>query len=332
MTQLIVSPSPHIRSRNTTALIMKDVIIALIPAMIAGIIFFGIRALIITLVCVISCVVFEYLARRVMKKDKTISDFSAVVTGILLAFNLPVSIDLWIAVLGSFFAIVIVKQLFGGIGQNFVNPAIAARIILFVSFATQMTNWVKPFYYQSIKFNGFFGFVSSLFGSFTNFDRIDAIATATPLTTGIQSADTLNLFLGNVGGCIGEVSALALIIGGVYLVIRKVISPVVPLTFIGTVFVFTFILGENPLNHIFSGGLMLGAIFMATDYSTTPVTIKGKLIFAFGCGVITVLIRVFGTYPEGVSFAILFMNLLTPLIDKGTRKKPFGAKKVGESK
>lgn len=302
MSKLIVSPSPHILSNNSTSNIMFDVILALFPALFVSIVYFGPRALIVTLLCVASCVLFEFLVRKLMKKENTISDFSAVVTGILLAFNLPPAIPIWVAIIGSFFAIVIVKQLFGGIGQNFANPAITARIILFVSFSTYMTTWTQPFAYRH---------------------AIDGIATATPLID-INSANTLDLFLGNVSGCIGEVSALALLIGGIYLAIRRVINPLVPLTFIGTVFVFTWILGENPVNHIFAGGLMLGSIFMATDYSTTPVTMQGRLIFAFGCGVITVLVRVFGSYPEGVSFAILFMNLLTPLIDRCTKTKPFG--------
>lgn len=310
MNKLVVSPSPHILSSNTTSNIMFDVILALFPALFASIVYFGPRALVVTLVCVVSSVVFEFLTRKVMKKVNTISDFSAVVTGILLAFNLPPAIPLWVAVIGSFFAIVVVKQLFGGIGQNFANPAIVGRIILFVSFSTYMTTWAQPFGYRH---------------------AVDSVASATPLVD-INSANTLDLFLGNVPGCIGEVSALALIIGGIYLVFRKVINPIVPLTYIGTVFVFTWILGENPVNHILAGGLMLGAIFMATDYATTPATFKGKIIFALGCGVITTLIRVFGSYPEGVSFAILFMNLLTPLIDRCTNVKPFGAVVGGANK
>ncbi|WMJ23306.1 RnfABCDGE type electron transport complex subunit D [Paludicola sp. MB14-C6] len=302
MNKLVVSPSPHILSKNSTSNIMFDVIIALFPALIAGIFFFGPRALIITLVCVASCVGFEYLTRKLMKRSNTISDLSAAVTGILLAFNLPPAIPIWVAILGSFFAIVIVKQMFGGIGQNFANPAIAARIILLVSFSTYMTTWAQPFGYKA---------------------GVDAIANATPLVN-INSANTLDLFLGNVPGCIGEVSALALLIGGVYLVIRKVINPIIPITFIGTVFVLTWVMGENPVNHIFAGGLMIGAIFMATDYSTSPSTFKGKIIFAVGCGLITSVIRVFGSYPEGVSYAILLMNLVTPLIDRYTKVRPVG--------
>ena len=303
MKKLIVSPSPHLLSKNSTSNIMFDVIVALFPALLVGIYVFGPRALIVTCVCVATCILSEFVIRKLMKRSNTVSDFSAIVTGVLLAFNLPPQIPLWVAALGSAFAIIVVKQLFGGIGQNFANPAIAARIFLVVSFGTYMTTWTAPFAYH--------------YG-------LDATAGATPLTD-LAGTKTLDLFLGNVGGCIGEVSALALLIGGIYLVIRHVINPFVPLTFIGTVFVFTWILGEDPLKQILAGGLMLGAIFMATDYATTPATLKGKIIFAFGCGVITTLIRVFGSYPEGVSFAILLMNLVTPLIDRVTATKPVGA-------
>ncbi|WP_077534247.1 RnfABCDGE type electron transport complex subunit D [Massiliimalia massiliensis] len=302
MGNFVVTPSPHITSNNKTSIIMRDVVIALMPALVAANVVFGIRALLVTAVCVLSCVLFEYLSRLVMKKENTISDLSAVVTGVLLAYNLPVTIPLWIAVIGSFIAIVVVKQMFGGIGQNFANPALTARIVLFASFAVHMTNWVEPF-------------------------AVDTVSSATPLLD-IEHADTLALFLGNVPGCLGETSALALLIGGVYLVIRKVISPVIPVTYIGTVFVLSYLFGSDPVNQILAGGLMLGAIFMATDYATTPITTKGKLIFAFGCGLMTVAIRLYGAYPEGVSFSILFMNLLTPLIDRATKAKPFGVEKV----
>ena len=305
MNKLIVSPSPHLLSNNSTSNIMFDVVLALIPALFVSVVFFGFRTLLVTAVCIVSCVVFEYIIRKVMKRSNTISDFSAVVTGILLAFNLPPAIPLWIAVIGCFAAIVVVKQLFGGIGQNFANPAIVGRIILFVSYGIYMTTWTQPFAYKH------------------DINTIDIIATSTPLID-INSANTLDLFIGNVSGCIGEVSSLALLIGGLYLVFRKVINPLVPLTFIGTVFLLTWAMGDNPVNHIFAGGLMLGAIFMATDYSTTPATLKGKIIFAVGCGLITAVIRLFGSYPEGVSFAILFMNLITPLIDRCTKTKPFG--------
>ena len=307
MEKLIVTSSPHVKSSTTTSTIMRDVIIALIPALIASNIIFGLRAGLVTAVCVASCVGFEYLSRRIMNKKNTISDLSAVVTGIILAFNLPSTMPLWMCVIGSFVAIVIVKQLFGGIGQNFANPAITARIVLLVSFGTQMTNWTAPK-------------IAAV---------ADAVSGATPMAQ-IAAGETpnlLNMFLGTTGGSLGETSALALLIGGIYLVYRKVINPIIPVAFIGTVFVFTAVLGVNPLAQILGGGLFLGAIFMATDYSTSPVTNMGKLIFGIGCGFITVLIRVFGSYPEGVSFAILLMNILVPYIDKATRLKALGGKR-----
>lgn len=309
MERLFVTPSPHITSGRTTAKIMRDVVIALVPALIASVVFFGPRALLVEAVCAVSCVLFEYLIRLLMKRSNTISDWSAVVTGLLLAYNLPVTIPLWMAVLGSFFSIVVVKQLFGGIGQNFANPAITGRIFLFVSFAGAMTTWTAPFAYLG---------------------NVDAVSTATPLTD-LASANTLNLFLGNVPGCLGETSALALLIGGVYLVIRRVISPAIPLMYLGTVFVLSACFGADPVKELFAGGLMLGAIFMATDYSTSPTTLKGKLIFGFGCGLITICIRMFGNYPEGTSFAILFMNVVCPLIDRWTKTKPFGTEKAKKS-
>lgn len=307
MEKLIVTSSPHVKSNTTTSTIMRDVIIALIPALIASNIIFGLRAGLVTAVCVASCVGFEYLSRKIMNKKNTISDLSAVVTGIILAFNLPSTMPLWMCVVGSFVAIVIVKQLFGGIGQNFANPAITARIVLLVSFGTQMTNWAAPKIQAAA----------------------DAVTGATPMAqlAAGETPNILNMFLGTTGGSLGETSALALLIGGIYLVYRKVINPIIPVAFIGTVFVFTAILGVNPLAQILGGGLFLGAIFMATDYSTSPVTNMGKLIFGIGCGLITVLIRVFGSYPEGVSFAILLMNILVPYIDKATKLKALGGKR-----
>ena len=307
MEKLIVTSSPHVKSSTTTSTIMRDVVIALIPALIASNIIFGLRAGLVTAVCVASCVGFEYLSRRIMDKKNTISDLSAVVTGIILAFNLPSTMPLWMCVIGSFVAIVIVKQLFGGIGQNFANPAITARIVLLVSFGTQMTNWAAPKIVAVA----------------------DAVSGATPMgqIAAGETPNLLNMFLGTTGGSLGETSALALLIGGIYLVYRKVINPIIPVAFIGTVFVFTAVLGVNPLAQILGGGLFLGAIFMATDYSTSPVTNMGKLIFGIGCGLITVLIRVYGSYPEGVSFAILLMNILVPYIDKATKLKALGGKR-----
>lgn len=298
---LVVSSSPHVRSNRTTRAVMLDVIIALIPALIASIVFFGYRALILTIVSVASAVIFEYLFCLVTKKPATIGDLSAVVTGMLLAFNLPASLPVWIAVIGSFIAIVITKMLFGGLGYNFANPAIVGRIVLALSFTSAMSNWVAPMSWAQ--------------GGF--------VATATPLASG-STATLLNAFLGNVGGCLGETSALALLIGGIYLVIRKVIKPIIPIAYMATVAVFSLIGGYNPLMQLCTGGLMLGAIFMATDYVTSPVTNKGKLIFGIGCGIFTVLIRFFASAPEGVSYAILLMNLLTPYIDRLTGTRPFG--------
>lgn len=308
MKKLTITPSPHIIAPHSTTTIMRDVLIALTPAWIASMVFFGLSALFLTLFCMGSCLLLEYLSRRIMKRDQTISDLSALVTGMLLAFNLPATISPVIAFIGCFFAIVIVKQLFGGMGQNFVNPAITARVILFISFSSQMTTWVVPRF------------------------ALDGVTSATPLTN-MTGADTLSLFLGNVGGSLGETSALALLLGGVYLVIRRVIAPTIPLAYLGTVAVLSLAFGADPLNQLFAGGLMLGAIFMATDYTTSPFTTKGKIIFGCGAGLLTIVIRLYGNFPEGVSFAILFMNLLVPLINRATKTKPFGVvkqKKVKE--
>ena len=314
--KLIVSHSPHIAGRDTITRIMADVIIALIPALIAGCIVFGMRALIVTLVCVFSCVLSEYIWQKLLKKPNTTGDLSAIVTGMLLAFNLPASIPLWMAVLGSVFAIIVVKQFFGGIGHNFMNPALGARAFLLASWALAMTTFYEP------------GTLLPLFGT------PDAVSSATPLAAyaeGSAGFSYLSLFLGGVGGCIGETSALAILIGAVYLIIRKVIRIRVPLIFIATVALGTWLFAGSagigsgdPLYHILSGGLMLGACFMATDYTTSPTTPKGQIVFALGCGIITVLIRVWGGYPEGVSYSILLMNIATPLIEKVTAPKRFG--------
>ncbi len=308
--KLIVSSSPHIGAPVKTKNIMLDVIIALVPALIASVVFFGVRTLIVTALSVASCVLAEYISRRVMKRDQTISDLSAVVTGILLAFNLPSGIPLWVPVLGGVIAIVMIKQMFGGIGNNFVNPALGARIILMTSFPTLMTTWPAA----------------------AGTSAVDATATASPLA--LIAAGNLSelpsymdMFIGRRAGCLGETCIIALIIGGVYLVAKKVISPLIPCVYIATVFVFMLILGQDALMQILSGGLFLGAIFMATDYTTSPLTNKGKIIYAIGCGVITTLIRVFGSLPEGVSFSIVLMNIITPLIERATMPKPFGVGK-----
>lgn len=306
--KLIVSPSPHLRGNQTTRKIMLDVIIALCPALIASVILFGLRALLIEGVCVLSCVLGEYFARRIMKRDNTIGDLSAVVTGLLLAFNLPVTIHPAIAAIGGVVAIVVVKQLFGGIGMNFVNPAITARIVLMASFPAAMSNWVIPFYYRGG----------------------DAVTTATPLNllaAGDMAAlpDLTQMFFGLRGGCLGETCIFALLLGGIYLICRRVITPLIPLCFMGTVALGSWALGADPFYALFSGGLVLGAIFMATDYTTSPLTRAGKVVFAVGCGVLTVLIRQFGALPEGVSFSIILMNILVPLIERMTRPRPFGS-------
>ena len=294
----IVAASPHVTTKNSTAVIMRDVLIALLPAVIAGCVVFGLRALLVVAVTTAACVFFEWGFEKLCHTPSTISDLSAAVTGVLLAMNLPVSIPLWQAVFGALVAMVAVKGLFGGIGKNFANPAITARIVMFLAFSKTMTAWVFP----------------------------DAVSTATPLAmmASGESVDYLTLLLGNHGGCLGETSALALLIGFAYLLIRGVISWHTPVCFVGTVFVMSLILGQDAVGQILSGGLMLGAIFMATDYSTTPSTNLGRVLFGIGAGLLTVLIRFYGAYAEGVSFAILFMNILTPYLSKWTETKPFG--------
>lgn len=309
MNKLIVEPSPHIRGAMSTQKVMLNVIIAMLPALAAATIIFGIKALVLTVICCACCVLFEWLFCKVTKKDSTIHDLSAVVTGMLLAFNLPVDIPVYMAVIGCFASIVVVKMLFGGIGQNFANPAITGRIILMLSFTASMTTWTAPFSYL---------------------DGADAVSTATPLVSD-ELPSLLDMFLGIRGGCLGETCIAALLIGGVYLCVRKLIQPTTPLAFIGTVAVLTLLYSgfdvTYTLYQLMSGGLFLGAIFMATDYATTPLTQKGKLIFGICCGVFTFLIRQFASLPEGVSYSILLMNILTPYIDKISMPKPLGAKK-----
>ena len=303
-TNLIVSSAPHVNNPVDTKSIMRDVVIALCPALLVSIYVFGARALVLTAVCAAACVIFEGATRKLLGRPQTIGDWSAVVTGVILAFNLPVTLPLWMAIVGCFVAIVIVKQVFGGLGQNFANPAITGRIILLISFAGKMTDWATGY--------------------------PDAISGATPLAaygTEAQPA-VMNLFLGNINGCLGETSKLALLIGFAYLLFRRVITWHTPVAFVGTVFVCMALLGQNPVYQVLSGGLMLGAIFMATDYATTPSNSKGRLIFGVGAGLLTVLIRVFGNYPEGVSFAILLMNIMTPHIENLTESKPLGGAKA----
>jgi len=312
---MIVSPAPHIRDRVSTNRIMLDVIIALLPAFGIAVWVFGPRAAIVTGVCVFTCVFFEWAYEKLLKRKNTINDFSAALTGIILAYNLPVTIPIWQAVFGSFVAIIIVKQLYGGLGKNFANPAVTARIVLFIAFPIAMTTWAVPFSWRA---------------------SVDVVTGATPLVDllhmfrneAYNMPGKWDLFLGVHGGCIGETSELALLIGFVYLLIRRVITPIVPLTFIGTVFILTSLIGgfDFGILHILTGGLFLGAIFCATDYVTSPLTNLGRAVFGVGCALITVLIRLYGSYPEGVSFAILLMNILVPFINKITYKKALGGK------
>ncbi|MDR2571855.1 MAG: RnfABCDGE type electron transport complex subunit D [Oscillospiraceae bacterium] len=312
MGKLTVSVSPHINDNSSTSRIMLDVLIALIPAFIASILIFGARAALVTCVCVASCVLFEWGFEKITKKPNTIGDYSACITGVLLAFNLPVTIPIWQAVFGSAVAIILVKQIFGGLGKNFANPAITARIVMFLAFSVTMTNWHSPYENASLWVY-----------------PIDGVAGATPLAL-IKGEyyDSLpsiwNMFLGVRGGSLGETSNLALLIGGIYLMLRRIITWHAPVAFIAVVFGLSALIGQDPVYHLFAGGLFLGAIFMATDYVTTPQTNIGRMIFGIGAGLFTVLLRVYSSYPEGVSFAILLMNILTPYVNRITETKPFG--------
>ncbi len=307
---LKVSSSPHIRHTDTTKSIMLDVLIALMPAAIAGMYYFGLGAALCVLVSVASCILFEWLWQKfIVKKKTTIGDLSAAVTGLLLGMSLPAGIPLWMIVIGAFFAIIIVKQLFGGIGNNFVNPALSARAFMLASWPVALTHWQIPF------------------------KPIDAVSSATVLenlTPGGELPLIGNLFLGKMAGCIGETCAAMLLAGGIYLVIRRVIKPTIPLCYIATVFLFMMVVGgaHYALVHILSGSLFLGAIFMATDYTTSPTTNLGHVIMGVGCGIITCVIRLWGTFPEGITYAILFMNCLVPLIDKFTKPRVYGSKGV----
>ena len=324
--KLIATSNPHIRSNETTRSIMLDVIIAMLPALAFAIFNFGLRALTLTAVSVVGCVFWEWLYRKLMKKPQSIGDLSSVVTGMLLAFVCPVQMPYWMIIIGDFFAIVVVKQLFGGIGKNFINPALAGRAVLLASYAGTMTSWVDPAVNKA-----------AIIGS-----NADIVTTATPLAimkTGdfaeLLSAHSVgSMFVGTgIPGSLGEVSALALLIGGVYLIWRKVINWQTPVAYIATVAVLTFLFPKQGsglewmLYSIFGGGLFLGAFFMATDYATSPVTKKGQLIFGIGCGLFTVLIRYFGSYNEGVCYSIMVMNLFVALIDKYTKPTRFGVVK-----
>lgn len=301
-----VSSSPHVRSKDTTQSIMFDVAIAMVPASIYGVWQFGMSALIVLIATVLSCVLSEYVFETIMKKPVTVTDGSAVVTGMILALNMPPRIPVWIPCLGGVFAIIVVKQLYGGLGQNFMNPALAARCFLLISFAGKMTTFTEPF--------------------------SDAVASATPMAAlkAGESVDVTAMFIGRISGTIGEVSVIALLIGGLYLVWRKVITLRIPLTYIGTVAIFAAIFGGFDMNyvlaHVCGGGLIFGAFFMATDYVTSPITPKGQYVFGVALGLLTGLFRIFGGSAEGVSYAIIFCNILVPLIEKYTLPVAFGKK------
>lgn len=319
--KLIVSSSPHVRTNKDTSYIMKQVVIALLPATLAALFFFRLSALNVIFFCVTGSVGAEFLCQKISKQESTIGDFSAVVTGLLLAFNVPASLPWWMCLLGAAFAIIVVKMVFGGIGNNFVNPALAARAFLLASFPVAMTLWTRTGV----------NWVSS--------GNIDAYTTATPLSflkagsNGVSSlADSgisiSNMLIGNIGGCIGETSAVLIILGGLYLMYKGIINYVIPTFYICTVAILMFILGgfnfTLVIYELLAGGLMLGAFFMLTDYTTSPMTKKGKIIYAVLAGLITTVIRLYGGYPEGVSYSILLVNIMTPLIDKYTKTKVFG--------
>jgi electron transport complex protein RnfD len=321
-----VSAAPHSRSPITTKSIMRDVILALLPAGIFGVSYFGINALTVIAVTVAACVLTEYLYCRLMKLPATIGDYSAVVTGLLLAYNLPAGFPLWMAIVGSVFAILIVKMLFGGLGQNFMNPALAARAFLLISFPVRMTSFVV----EKISSPAASDYIKH------GYAALDGVSSATPLAAlkAGESVDLLHMLAGNVGGTIGETSAVAILIGAAYLVFKKVISLRIPLAYILSLAVFVLLFGGKGFDmtfvsgHILGGGLLLGAFFMATDYVTSPITPVGQIIFGISLGLLTGLFRLMGGSAEGVSYAIIFCNLLVPLIEKGTRQKSFGKERA----
>ena len=324
--KLIVAPAPHVQTAQSTTRIMRDVVIALMPALVVSTVVFGLDVLRVTALSVVSCVVIEYLIQKFLVRGAvTVTNWSAAVTGVLLAFVCPVTIPYWTIILGDFFAIVLVKMLFGGLGKNIVNPALAGRAFLF-SWPVLMSNWVK------VGFDNAAGLLSTA----------DAVTAATPMSAMHQGAlpeeSILDMFLGNIGGCIGETSALLLIIGFIYLLYRKVITARIPLAYIGTVAILAFLFPQGNdriawmAAQVFGGGLMLGAIFMATDYVTSPLTKLGQIVYGVGCGVITILIRYFGGYSEGVTYAILCMNACAVLLDKIGRPVKFGAPKKEAAK
>lgn len=312
--QLTMSSSPHIHAKESISSIMLDVLIAMMPATLGGIYFFGYRAAIVVLTAIAACILSEYAYRKLMKKSSSVKDLSAIVTGVLIALNMPPAVPLWMVVIGSAFAIILVKQLYGGLGKNFMNPALAARCFMLIAWPTAMTTFSEAV------------------------GNVDTISSATPLSVlkGVSEGTIPGLsasFFGNIPGCIGETSVFLILIGFVYLLIRRVIRPHTTLCFVASFALLTFLFGKNQtdyaqgyytLLHIVNGGLLLGAVFMATDYVTTPTTLLGQIIFGVGCGILTFVIRQFGGYPEGTSFAILLMNVVTPLIETATIPKKFG--------
>ena len=342
-----VAQSPHIYASARTGTIMRDVIIALMPGLAAGAWLFGARTLLVAGVAIAACVASEYAARRIMARPQTVGDLSSVVTGLLLAMSLPPSIELWKAAVGGAIAIIAVKQIFGGIGQNFMNPALAARIALLTSWGQSMTRWTEPARRLFPAGAAAGAAAGSAAAGYAAGAAADAVSGATPMAIakalykagasaqaglGQAAPGYLDMFLGNMAGCIGETCAAALVAGGIYLLARKVITWHIPATFIAATALLTWVFGGgrglctgDPLYHVLGGGLIIGAFFMATDYSTSPMTAKGKLIMGAGCGALTACIRLFAGYPEGVSFAIVIMNVIVPLIDRYTAPKPFGA-------
>lgn len=303
--KLKVASSPHLRAGASTSRIMADVLIALVPSVLAASWFFGLRAFLLVLFCASLCIGLEALSCLVRKRENTVFDGSAAVTGVLLALTLPSDTPLYCAAIGCVTAIIVVKQMFGGLGNNFVNPALTARIVMLVSFPSVMSS------------------------SGRNFALPDAVSSATPLAAGTESASLLDLFLGRVGGAVGEGCKIAILLGLAYLLIRRVISPVIPVCMVGTVAVFSLIVGENVGVQVLSGGLLFGAVFMATDYVTSPMTRSGQAVYAVGCGLLTILIRLYANLPEGASYAIVLMNIVTPLIDRAFRSLPYGKRKRG---
>ena len=322
---MILSSSPHAHARSSVTRIMLDVILALLPAAGVGVWFFGMPAVWTILTCVATCVTTEAVCRLLMKRDSTIGDLSAVLTGLLLALNLPAGLPLWMAVVGSVFAIFIAKQVFGGLGMNPFNPALAARAFMLISFTGPMTTWLKPFWWRTPEAMTTATPLAAMKPMFA-----EATASATPHAAA-KAMEAIpgvwDLLIGNMPGCIGEVSALALALGCLYLLFRRVITWHIPVAFLATVAIYSLVAGGAPVHaQLLTGGVMIGACFMATDYVTSPTTGKGKLIFGIGCGLLCMLIRQFGSYPEGCSFAILIMNAICPLINRWTQPKPFGAK------